>query len=313
MRRVRWLLVCCLALTGPRALALEFFGDVLYWQATEPVDWTMNTNRSPTDQWVAFKTLDYDFATGFRVGVGVEPDWGVKLYYTRFHTDTEDAAAGYLTPNFLGSRLTVPTTQDPPFFQEGNIQAAIDYNVLDLDFGKSFCLSASWQLRPVLGLRGAWINQAFDSEFRGSWSGGPKTIQWETADEHVNNDFWGIGPKLGIENTLNLWRGQECKVDLAMNFYTAYLLGFWAINDATTKATNRGHVAWVMPIDDRDFGALAFQAMIGLHLCYRNWNATAGYEFNDWLNQCQTFDDATGPHNNDLVLQGVSIRVTYGF
>ena len=45
MRRFRWFLICCLLLTGPRAFALEFFGDVLYWQATEPVDWTMNTNR----------------------------------------------------------------------------------------------------------------------------------------------------------------------------------------------------------------------------------------------------------------------------
>ncbi len=104
MRRFRWLLVCCLVLTGPRALALEFFGDVLYWQATEPVDWTMNTNASPTDQFVAFKTLDFDFATGFRVGVGLERDWGVKLYYTRFYTDTEDTAAGNVTPNFLGQQ-----------------------------------------------------------------------------------------------------------------------------------------------------------------------------------------------------------------
>jgi len=138
MRRIRWLLVCCLALTGPRALALEFFGDVLYWQATDPVDWAMNTNASTTDQFVAFKTLDFDFATGFRVGVGLERDWGAKLYYTRFYTDAKDTAAGHVTPNFLGSRLYV-NQQTSPFFQSGEIQAVIDYNVLDLDCGKSFC------------------------------------------------------------------------------------------------------------------------------------------------------------------------------
>ena len=53
--------------------------------------------------------------------------------------------------------------------------------------------------------------------------------------------------------------------------------------------------------------------MIGLNFNYRNWNATAGYEFNDWLNQCQIFDDATGPHNNDLIVQGLSIRVSYSY
>ena len=119
MRRFCWLLVCCLLLTSPRAFALEFFGDVLYWQATEPVDWTMNTNRSSTDQWVAFKTLDYHFSPGFRVGVGVglESDWGVKLSYTRFYTDTEDTAAGNVTPVFLGNRLAL-LSAGPALFRQ---------------------------------------------------------------------------------------------------------------------------------------------------------------------------------------------------
>jgi hypothetical protein len=271
----------------------------------------MNTNASPYDQFVAFKTLDFDFATGFRVGVGLERDWGAKFYYTRFYTNTADTVTQNVTPNFLGSRMAV-NEQNLPYFQSGDIRAAIDYNVLDLDLGKSFCPSQSWQLRPVLGLRGAWINQTFDTEYQGTWSG-TNTITSETSDEHINNDFWGIGPKLGIENTLNLWRGQECKVDLAMNFYTAYLLGFWTINDVTINTSNQGVSTQVIPIDNRDFGALTFQAMIGLHLNYRFWNATAGYEFNDWLNQCQIFDDATGPHNNDLIVQGLSVRVSYSF
>jgi hypothetical protein len=312
MRRIRWLLVCCLALIGPRAFALEFFGDALYWQATDPIDWTMNTNATTPDQFVAFETLDFDFATGLRVGVGLERDWGAKCYYTRFYTDTTDAVEGHVTPNFLGSRLFAKEQTQPFFFRSGDIQAAIDYNVLDLDFGKSFGPSESWQLRPVLGLRGAWINQTFDTEFRGTWSdaaqGEPNSV------EHIKNDFWGIGPKLGIDNTLNLWRGQQCTVDLAMDFYTAYLLGFWTINDVATNTSDQGVVSTqVVPIHGRNFGALTFQAMIGLHLNYRYWNATAGYELNDWLNQCQIFDDATGPHNNDLILQGLCIRVSYGF
>ena len=108
MRRFRWLLVCCLLLTSSRALALDFFGDLLYWQATEPVDWAMNTNRSALDQFVAFKTVDYDFNTGFRVGVGLDRDWGAKLYYTRFYTDAEDSVAGNVTPVFFGGRLATP-------------------------------------------------------------------------------------------------------------------------------------------------------------------------------------------------------------
>jgi hypothetical protein len=308
MRRIRWLLVFCLALTGSRAIALEFFGDVLYWQATDPVDWAMNTNASTTDQFVAFETLGFDFATGLRVGVGLERDWGVKFYYTGFHTDTAETVAGHVTPNFLGSRLFANKQTPPFYFRRGDIRASVDYNVLDLDLGKPFGSPDSWQSRPVIGLRGAWIHQSFDTEFRGTWSD-----EIAFSDEHIKNDFWGIGPKLGIENSLNLWYGQECKADLAMNFYTAYLMGCWTIHDVATNTTNQGESTQVIPIDNRDFGALAFQAMIGLHLNCRNWNVTAGYEFNDWLNQCQIFDDATGPHNNDLILQGLIARVSYNY
>jgi hypothetical protein len=37
--------------------------------------------------------------------------------------------------------------------------------------------------------------------------------------------------------------------------------------------------------------------------------APAGFELNDWLNQCQIFDDATGPHNNDLIFQGLTVNM----
>ena len=273
----------------------------------------MNTNQSSSDQFVAFETLAYHFTPGFRVGVGTgsECDWGAKLSYTRFYTETEDTVAGYVTPIFLGNRMAAMfLLPQPNCFNDGNIQATIDYNVLDLDFGKSFSPFESLRLRPVLGVRGAWINQNFDAEFQYTW---PNTTQTLTSDERIENSFWGIGPKLGIENSLNLWAGEKCRLDLTLNFYTAYLLGFWAINDVTTNASSRGESPYDVPINDRHFGALTFQAMIGVNLNYRHWNATAGYEINDWLNQCQFFDYGTGPHNNDLVLQGLSIRVSYAF
>jgi hypothetical protein len=39
----------------------------------------------------------------------------------------------------------------------------------------------------------------------------------------------------------------------------------------------------------------------------------AGYEIQDWFNQYQVFDDGTGSHTNDLVLQGLTVRVRYEF
>ncbi|MDZ7616407.1 MAG: hypothetical protein U1E05_05340, partial [Patescibacteria group bacterium] len=45
-------LMACL-LPAQRASALDVFADLLYWRATEPVDWVLNTNRLPTNQFIA--------------------------------------------------------------------------------------------------------------------------------------------------------------------------------------------------------------------------------------------------------------------
>lgn len=304
-------LLSCLLLPH-RAPAFEVFADFLYWRATEPVDWVLDTNRQPTNQFVAYETIDFDLAPGFRAGIELDETWGTRLYYTRFHTTTEDSASGNLTPAFLGGKLALSDApaSTPPYFDEGRVQAVIDYNVLDCDFGRRFHPLPSLQLRPVLGIRGAWINQQFDSEFQ-------DLSVSKRISEHMENNFWGIGPKLGIENAWNVRRGEAFRVDLMANFYTAYLLGHWAVQDAT-RLTASHHSQTirserVIPIRDRDFGALTFQVLVGVRLEYGRWSAMAGYEINDWLNQCQIFDDATGPHNNDLLLQGLTASVRCRF
>jgi hypothetical protein len=97
------------------------------------------------------------------------------------------------------------------------------------------------------------------------------------------------------------------------NFYAAYLLGHWDISDVTQLTAPGVHSRRTIPIDGRDFGALAFQAVVGIRLECGRFSAMAGWEINDWLNQCQIFDDATGPHNNDLLLQGLVVNATCRF
>ncbi len=315
MRYFCWLLVACLLQTQS-AQAMEFFADFLYWRATEPVDWVLNTNRLPTDQFVAYETIDYDFVPGFRAGVGLESEWGTKFYYSCVHTSAEDSASGNLTPAFLGGKLALSDNpkSTPPYFDDGQVKAVIDYNVLDCDLGKHFNPIESLRVRPVVGLKAAWINQTFDSEFQGDW---PDLVLSKSMAEHMVNNFWGIGPKIGVENAWNAWRGEECEINCVANFYTAYLLGHWTIKDVTNLTSIHNSQTTtserVVPIDGRDFGALTFQAVVGINLKYRRWSAMAGYEINDWLNQCQIFDDATGPHNNDLILQGLTVNVSCSF
>ena len=315
MRYFSWILIACLSLVQ-EARAVEFFGDFLYWRATETVDWVLNTNRVPADQFVAYETISHDFVPGFRVGIGHERDWGTKLYYTRVYTSTSDSASGNLTPAFLGGKLALPSNPAPerPYFDRGWVGAAIDYNVLDWDLGRRFNPTESLGVRPFVGLKAAWINQTFDSGFQGAW---PDLALSRSLVERMENRFWGIGPQIGLENTWKVARSDRCEIHCLANFNAAYLLGHWTITDVThttsihnSKTTTSERI---MPIGGRDFGALTFQALLGIHLRYGRWSTTAGYEISDWLNQCQIFDDATGPHNNDLILQGLTVKINCEF
>ena len=315
MRYYCWFLIACL-LQVQNAHAMELFGSFLHWQATEPVDWVLDTNRLPINQFVAYETITFDAAPGFRVGFGHQGEWNTEFYYTRAHFSSVESASGNLTPAFLGgkSALSDEPKSTLPYFDHGHVETKIDYNVLDWDLGKPFNLGESLRLRPVIGLRAAWIRQRFDSAFQGDW---PDDNLSKNMTEHMKNDFWGIGPKIGIENAWNAWRGEKCEIHCFVNFYTAYLLGHWSIRDVThlTSIHNSSTATStrVIPIDGRNFGAVTFQAMIGIELKCGPWLATVGYELNDWLNQCQIFDDATGPHNNDLILQGLTVNFLCSF
>ena len=57
-------------------------------------------------------------------------------------------------------------------------------------------------------------------------------------------------------------------------------------------------------------GAFELQGLVGLNLHYKNADVKVGYEVSDWFNQYQVFDDGTGTHTNDLVLQGLTVSLT---
>jgi hypothetical protein len=307
------LLICCL-LPGNRACALDVFADFLYWKATNNVDWVLNTNRDPVDQFVTYQTFGYGFKPGLRFGVGQEEGtWNTKIYYTHYDTSTTDTASGNLTGGFMAAKLQHPLAPKL-YYDTGQAFASLNYNIFDWDFGRRFNPTESLMVRPIVGVRGGWIDQRFDTAFQSDFLG----LASQSLAEHIRNNFWGVGPKVGIENNLSLWRADdEREINLVANFYAAYLLGQWNISD-NADITN---VVVGVPIQstmairtpDRDFGSLAFQAILGFNVKYCNWAATFGYELNDWLNQCQIFDDATGAHNNDLLFQGLTVNVCIGF
>lgn len=280
------------------AHALEFFLDALDWRATETNDWAYVNSETLPHQTIAYQTIDFSYTQGFRIGASYISTWDTLFSYTRFYTTANAAATGNIQPAFLGSVTAKPSTAY--LYQSGQVHQSINYNIFDLDIGKRFHPAHSLMLHPIVGLMGGWINQSIYAKYQGTTS----------ANENITNNFTGIGPKVGIATDINLFNYHDYQPQLTAAFAVSYLWGHWSINDITNvippKTLYIGGVS-------HNMGALTFQSLLGIKIEHKKFAVKLAYEINDWLNQSQFFDNDTGTHNNDLILQGLTLGLSYHF
>jgi len=74
----------------------------------------------------------------------------------------------------------------------------IKYDVIDVIFGRRFCVAPCFYFKPFIGARGLKIHQTLQSHLPILFTAitGNNTV---FADMNDKEDFWGIGPELGIE------------------------------------------------------------------------------------------------------------------
>lgn len=305
----RILILSSFLLSANSYAAVEIFLDPLYWRATENVDFYHSSNLDATNLVIGFKTITYDFAPGFRVGAAYEGNFDTKLYYTKFYTRAKDSASGNLTTEYLGGRLaqTTPTS----FYKTGQADFRINFNMIDWNVGKHFDVSNTLMLRPLVGLEAGVINQTFNTNFQGQYTPSTGITNNNFAlTENITNNFFGIGPKIGIESKLVFFQKNDFVYSLVANFETSYLWGSWNIRDIQQ---NNSSGTVIVNVANRDVGSLGLQGMMGAGLNYKNFSMKLAYELSDWTNQCQFFDDETGTKNTDLYLQGLTLSFSYKF
>lgn len=199
---------------------------------------------------------------------------------------------------FLATKLV---QLDPVFFfNSGQMTAAIHFNMLDWDIGKRYFVKNIWIFKPFVGLEGGWINQSINANYQGLFN----------VSEYMQNKFSGLGPKVGLETQLLVWQINNYNTHIIADFSAVYLLGHWNISDVMN---NNKPETINIDLKNRNEGALGLHGLLGLNMDHKNVSAKLGYEINDYFNQFQVMDDETGPHNNDLVLQGWTLEVTCDF
>lgn len=285
-------------LLTPCAFALDASIDALYWRATESFDWVMINDRNVPNQEVTYKTANFQFEPGFRLSIGSQGTVDTILSYTRYHTHINASAVGKLTPTLLASKMAQPSIGY--FFKTGQIEFSIDYHVIDAELAKAFEWDNRFVVSPLIGLRCAFIDQTIDTSLQGDIS----------VTENLENNFKAIGPKAGVNTHYSFYQCNQTQLKLFADFDMAYLWGNWSIKDVLVDSSNR---TIVINTHSRNQASLGFETAIGIDFVYQNLSLKLGFEMIDWLNQFQIFDDGTGGHSNDLVLQGFTFGFHYWF
>lgn len=295
-RNYRFIILSTLFLSGG-AQALDLFLEGVEWRATEINNWAYVNSLTLPNQGVDYKTITFNYSPGFRVGAIYDfHTWDTLFAYTRYTTTANDAASGSIQPSFVGSVTAKPSTAY--LYSSGQVAQNIYYNVFDFNVGEQLQPASAWMLHPYVGLMGGWIDQRINARYQGSTS----------TNETIDNNFSGVGPKVGANTSISLLNCYDVTPKMIAAMSVSYLLGHWNINDETNVVPAR-HIS--VSSSSRQLGALAFQASIGAALDYKQFSLKLSYEFNDWFNQVQFFDNDTGTHNNDLILQGLTLGVVY--
>lgn len=301
-------------------------GEFLYWRANvgvlpyayEIAEVNPESGGIELANWIR---IDYDWRPGFRLGMGWNTPydgWDVYLNWTHL----QNRSHGHIKDSLDGDSFILVSGYN--IINGGSIlglDAAratwkLKYNTLDLDLGSIFYLKRSFSIHPHIGLRAGWLYQNLDAQYEGSGLNRISGFEGPLAF-HGYSDFWGIGPRIGVDTSWRFGHG----FSIYGNLSTALLYGKTTSKseaEATLAATgellptedNRDHFKDLKPTLQLAMGAAWGTCF------YRDkmfFGLTLGWETNYWWDQ----NDFNGSHdlfqNGAITLEGVTLSAKLDF
>lgn len=303
-------------------------GSLLVWIAHEEgLDYAIkNSGGTAFANNGDVKRINPDWDVGFRIDLGYQiPDcrMDLDLVWTRFHIKENNSATA---PQF-GGLYSVWTIPGAGLSAEEKAKAhwIMNYDELDLQMSGTFAPRSFLELSPLLSLTAIWVHQKFDINLSGGSSSLNANALVIDDDIDMKNNFWGIGPKLGLDT---LWI-LGCGFSLYGNFDTALLFGNFkldqsenvqllGLNPEITYLNISHDKFWI----SRALLHLDFGLRWDKFFCDRSTRLTlqAGWEelFLFGQNQLMRFQTVTAPGVNmptrgDLTLQGFTLKALFAF
>jgi hypothetical protein len=297
-----------------------FTGDMLWWHVDEGgTDYAqLYTSTGGSGFSLESRKLNFKWDYGFRAGIGTtfnHDKWDLYLNFTWFRADNSNASSLH-----NGSFLVPMDMADPLEATHVKAHWNIHFYDLALNLGRNYFISPQVAFHPYFGLKGAWISQT-----RRSYAEvfAPFTGELNSKDR---NDFWGIGPDVGIEGKWFIVSGFNL-------FASAGGAIFWGDFDVrhkefsptfkTTRFNLKFDTHQVVPMAQLQLG-LGYETNIYHDQYHIAFNAR--YEYQYWWQQNQmtysAFSNTISTETNtlrylryaeDLSLQGITVDVRFDF
>jgi hypothetical protein len=170
------------------------------------------TSSSPLGKGTIYSP-NFDWDVGFRAGAGfrsLHNHFDTLISYSWFHdkakSSVEQGSQSIVRPELASSILSTSQGMvEPAAVAKASSLLNLYLDIIDWDLGREFIPSHWFSIRPVLGIKAAWIHQKNDTKYQGFYllSNSADTSNIDVARK---NNYWGIGPKAGM--TTHFWLGR---------------------------------------------------------------------------------------------------------
>ncbi len=257
----------------------------------------------------------YNFGSRIGIGAYVPHDaWNIDFDWMWLNvTDSESYEAG--TGATLPTLLADNGSGTSPYLSYGSSGATWQciFNVLDATLGKPYHISRKVIFNPHFGLRFAWIDQEYGVNYGGATIASQATpIKYK-----AENDFWGVGARVGMNTDWLLGYGFKIFTNLSSSILAGWFdntikYGTAALETVTLSSKPQVVVPNLELAAGFDWGTTLGNCG-GYYLDFR-----AGYEFQIWWDQWNTRQFVTGvadgnfnnvPTYGNLSLNGFTFKV----
>lgn len=182
--------------------------DVLYWQVKiGGTEYALSDQDQQATVPIhgKYRGIDFNWDWGFRAGLGynfIHGDWDIYANFTYLNTGNNSMVTGEgngcVIPQ-LG--LAVVAANSFNAAAKATSEYKFTFDRIDLELGRNYYVSRDLSFRPHFGLMTAWINQKQLTRYTG------RDLGVNTAHVKDRDDFWGIGPRTGVNSKWYLTNG----------------------------------------------------------------------------------------------------------